>query len=84
MPTTLVWNQTVAGVADKQTATVQADNTNPAFTLTKSGAVWVLDSHITGKENRGGTFASEALAKTYADTVLVEENVPQHGTETVN
>lgn len=82
MATTLVWKEVVTGTPDKQEAFV-GDATNKAFTLTKDTADgWVLESHLTGKEQRGGTHEDEATAKAFADLILTEENIPQHGTNT--
>lgn len=80
MATTLNWKDEGENAGDKVLAYV-GDATNPAFTVTKSGSVFTLESHITSKENRGGTFETLALAKEYADTVLVEEDIPQNGTQ---
>lgn len=79
MATTLVWKE---ASTNSQEAFV-GDATNKAFTLTDSGnGAWVLESHLTGKEHRGGTHGSKEDAKAFADLVLTEENIPQHGTNT--
>lgn len=79
MATTLVWTNDATGVTDNQTGVV-GDATNPAFNINKTGDLFALTSHVTGAENKGGVFASIALAKAHADLVIETEGVPQEGT----
>lgn len=59
------------------------DQTNKAFSLTESAGKFVLGCEITGEENKGGTFDTEAKAKTHADYLINSYEVPKYGTETV-
>lgn len=59
------------------------DQTNKAFTLTDAGGKFILATEITGEENQGGTFDSEAEAKTHADFLIETHEIPKFGSESV-
>lgn len=73
----LIWKPTEN--ANVQEAFV-GDASNKAFTLTNTGGGFALDSHLTRLETKGSTFGTEVLAKEYANTLIVENNIPQFGT----
>lgn len=78
MATTLNWN-------GEENATVKEafiqDATNKAFTLTKlTSGKFQIESHLTGHEG-SGVFDSESDAKLYADDLIVNYGIPQHGTQ---
>lgn len=78
MATTLNWKG--EDYATVKEAFIQ-DATNKAFTLTTlTSGKFQIESHLTGHEG-SEVFDSEYDAKAYADDLIINYEIPQHGTQ---